>query len=595
MRKRRISRVIFAACACGSCFAVGGARAISPKAFPEAEGFAAYVTGGRGGSVYHVTTLADSGVGSFRDAVSKPNRMIVFDIGGVITLSSNVSMSSNLTIAGQTAPGPGITIYGDSVQGSNQSNIIMRDVRIRQGINGASGDKALNVDVGNSMIFDHVDVNWGRWDSIGLTNGTSTITFQNSIIGESINPQNFGGLVDSANNITFSHNLFLDNEDRSPKAKGTIQYYNNVVYNWGVTGLEGGHSGADHYLDLLNNYFIKGPSSTNAFSDYYFDTDKVYQSGNMVDLNRNGVLDGVPVLDSDLSDDTGSPTITSAPYFALTSQTPMDSATVAYAKVIAGAGASLVRDSVDTRLINQVTSLGTSGAIVNSETDVGGQPIPTPVSRGAGYDTDGDGIPDAWETANGLNPNNAADGNTLDVLGYTHLEEYLNDTAVSHADKIWATGSGTWDASGNWSGGTPTDADDAFIHGTGAANGFVTVTTAGASAFRLYVGGNSVTGDTLSVGAGASLAIVDSLVVGDANNGSVLVNSGGSLTASNIVLGNASFTGNLNVQGGLVQALQILNPNNNGTVIFNGGTLQASAGGLTMSANANVGNAGLEC
>jgi hypothetical protein len=107
----------------------------------------------------------------------------------------------------------------------------------------------VNLSSGSDMIFDHCSIEWGRWDCLGLTQGSHDITFQNCIIGEGVDPQRFGSLSDSVTNITYSHNLWINNQSRNPKAKGRIQYVNNVVYNWGVCGLVGGHSGADHFLD----------------------------------------------------------------------------------------------------------------------------------------------------------------------------------------------------------------------------------------------------------------------------------------------------------------------------------------------------------
>ncbi len=318
------------------------------KAFPEAEGYGALVTGGRGGTVYHVTNLNNSGAGSLRDAVSQPNRIVVFDTSGVINITSPLVFSSNITVAGQTAPGGGITVYGNSTSLSNISNVIMRDIRIHAGINSSSGSKALNVTDGNSMIFDHVSVEWGRWDNTGVTKdvvGAGMVTFQNCIIGEPIDPQYFGGLYENAEGVTFSHNLFIDNWSRNPKVKGTIQYINNVVYNWGITGLCGGHSGAVHNLDCIGNYFIAGPNSNNQVTGEFLPTDHVYQTGNVKDLDKDGVLDSVPFV---LSDFHGpEPTYTDPTFY----DTPLcnsiipipipvtiDSAAAAYAKVVAAQG-----------------------------------------------------------------------------------------------------------------------------------------------------------------------------------------------------------------------------------------------------------------
>src|SRR4051812_37971162 len=165
-------------------------RQMLTLAFPEAEGFGALATGGRGGSVYHVTNLNDTGAGSFRDAVSAGNRTVVFDVGGVITINSQVAFSNNLTIAGQTAPG-GIVVYGDGVSLSNRNNIIVRYITFRQGISSGSGDKALNITNGYNIILDHVSIGWGRWDTFGITDNSHDITVQNGIMAEGIDPQNF--------------------------------------------------------------------------------------------------------------------------------------------------------------------------------------------------------------------------------------------------------------------------------------------------------------------------------------------------------------------------------------------------------------------
>src|SRR5471030_1025509 len=141
-------------------------------AFPGAEGFGQFASGGRGGEIFHVTTLDDSGAGSFRDAVSKPKRIVVFDVGGIIRLKSNVSVSSDITLAGQTAPGDGVMIYGRSVSFSGQKNVIVRYLRFREGIAGDSGKCSVNLSTGGNMIFDHCSIEWGRWDCLGLTVGS---------------------------------------------------------------------------------------------------------------------------------------------------------------------------------------------------------------------------------------------------------------------------------------------------------------------------------------------------------------------------------------------------------------------------------------
>jgi len=214
--------------------------AVQMQAFPGAEGFGARATGGRGGKTYHVTNLNDSGPGSFRDAVSQGRRIVIFDVGGVIRLASNVEVSSDITIAGQTAPGEGICLYGRSVSLGGQSNIIVRYLRFRQGMAGDRGKKALGMDRSSNIIIDHCSIEWGRWDDLGITVNSHDITVQYCIMAEAIHPQSFGALIDTVSNVTLSHNLWQSNESRNPKAKGTIQYINNVVYNWGGTGCAAG-------------------------------------------------------------------------------------------------------------------------------------------------------------------------------------------------------------------------------------------------------------------------------------------------------------------------------------------------------------------
>ena len=268
-------------------------------AFPGAEGFGAFATGGRGGTVYHVTNLNDSGAGSFRDAVSQSNRIVVFDVGGVINITSQLVFSNNITVAGQTAPGGGITVSGHGVSLSNRNNVIVRYVRFRSSQNTSDGTKALNVTSGSNMIFDHVSVSWGRWDNVGFTSNAHDITLQDSIISEAIDPQRLGALIDSATNVTVARNLWIDNQSRNPKGKAHMQYINNVVYNWGSNGYVGGHSSAVWNQDLINNYFIKGPSSGNTFLSQFSPTDHVYHTGNIVDLDQDGTLGGRPVVDGD--------------------------------------------------------------------------------------------------------------------------------------------------------------------------------------------------------------------------------------------------------------------------------------------------------
>jgi pectate lyase len=414
-----------------------GANA-TPVAFPGAEGFGAHATGGRGGAVYHVTTLADAGPGSFRDAVSQSHRIVVFDVGGIIKLASNIEVSSDLTLAGQTAPGEGICLYGAGVSLGGHSNIIVRYLRFRGGMASDRGKKSLGMDKADNIIIDHCSVEWGRWDDIGITVNSHDITVQYCLMAEGIHPQSFGALIDTVTNVTISHNLWMSNESRNPKVKGTVQYINNVVYNWGETGLCGGHSAADHSLDVIGNYFIKGPSSNDRFAGQFYATDHVFQTDNLADLDADGKLNGRPVVAADFhrADEKTYTLPTFVPDAAMHPRisVTVDSAPVAYEKVVAGAGCSLQRDTVDRRLIDELTSLGKKGKTL-PHTDDKGEALAGGMSEVKGgvapLDTDRDGIPDAWEAAHGLDPRNPADAAKVAASGYTQLEIYLNSLVAS--------------------------------------------------------------------------------------------------------------------------------------------------------------------
>jgi pectate lyase len=342
-------------------------------AFSGAEGFGQFASGGKGGEIFHVTTLDDSGAGSFRDAVSKPHRVVVFDVAGSIRLKSNVAVSSDLTIQGETAPTNGITLYGRSVSFSGQSNVIVRYLRFREGIGGDRGKCSVNISKGANMIFDHCSIQWGRWDCLGVTQGSRDITFQHCIIGEGIDPQRFGSLADSVTNVTFTHNLWINNQSRNPKAKGRIQYINNVVYNWGVCGLVGGHSGADHFLDAVGNCFIAGPDSNAHFVGQFTATDHVFQKDNLADTDKDGKFAGRAVVIEDFGGGTNAPTFVATPSVGPLANVTVEPAQSALTNVLAQAGCSLHRDAVDARLIDAVKSFGPRGKIIHSEADAGGR------------------------------------------------------------------------------------------------------------------------------------------------------------------------------------------------------------------------------
>ena len=187
-------------CACVLAYPAGATSApvatAPTSAFPGAVGFGACATGGRGGTVFHVTTLNDHGPGSLREGVEHPSgpRTVVFDVGGYISLESILHVGNELTIAGQSAPGEGIGLRGSEVSFSGAHNVIVRHLRIRQGLAHRQDKKsAININRGRNMIFDHDSVQWGRWDTVDMS-ACQNITFQDCIIGPGVVPQRFGCL-----------------------------------------------------------------------------------------------------------------------------------------------------------------------------------------------------------------------------------------------------------------------------------------------------------------------------------------------------------------------------------------------------------------
>lgn len=341
---------------------VSASAAVPRVAFSGAVGFGAGATGGAGGSTYHVTNLNDSGAGSFRDAVSSSGRIIVFDVGGYITLSSAVSVKSNLTIEGYTAPGQGIGIMGREVSFANSSNDIVQNVRIRQGsLDSDTGKSSLSLSDAGDMIFDHVSIEFGSWDDVDAV-GATNITIQDSIIADPIG-QRFGAHTETGP-FTWYHDLFANSHNRNPLAKADTQFIDNVVYGY-QGGYTAGNSGGVFTHDVVDNYFIAGKETTNANDAYYQMTNqKVYNSGNILDSDKNGSLGG-----SSLGVGGGAVALT-APWASTTASIATQSAHSAYTWDLANVG-DLPRDQVDTLVIGDVTSLGTSGHLWTSQTETG--------------------------------------------------------------------------------------------------------------------------------------------------------------------------------------------------------------------------------
>ena len=406
-------------------------------AFPGAEGFGRFAPGGRGGSVYHVTNLNDAGTGSFRDAVSQPNRIVVFDVGGIINISSRIVVSNNITIAGQTAPGDGIVIYGNGLSFSGANNTICRYLRVRMGINGDAEKDAITIANGSTMIFDHVSVSWGKdenfsvsWDNKGIE--PENITIQNSIIAQGLETHSCGGLIQTSGGVSLIRNLYIDNNTRNPKVKGINQYVNNVIYNWGVAAYILGDSEGDSYASVVGNYFIDGPSvASPAFTRGNLNF-HLYADNNYQDDNENGILDGRLLTQSDY--DVVDWITTPYDYPPIDVLSPVE----AYNSIVAEAGASLpARDEVDKRLIEELTSLGTIGQLISDET-VDPMYGPGQVKWGkAPVDSDRDGMPDTWEYFYGLDPYSNFDQNKdNDSDGYTNVEEYLNQTEPGNGNGL---------------------------------------------------------------------------------------------------------------------------------------------------------------
>ncbi len=445
-----ICGVLFIACFLCSCgrelhtnpaFHHGHGNHGKMLAFPEALGFGAYATGGRNGTVYQVTTLADSGKGSFRDAVSKPNRIIVFDVGGYIKLSSTIHVSSNITIAGQSAPGGGIGFEGGEISFANNHNIICRFIRIRPGMETSNTrtDDCLSFYQASDIIIDHVSLEFGPWNNIdGVSEDwqnhpVDSITVQNSIIADPIGQQ-FGAHTESINGTwSWFDNLFANSHNRNPLAKINTVYIHNILYNYqaGYTTHTSGH----FKHDIVNNYFIFGPAT---HGNTWFQIDKnqsIYYSGNREDDNKDGNLSGSKTTPYWYQ---GPGTVLKSPWSPWTNKVIPYSAQRAYQKVTKQSGA-LPRDQVDALVISQVETLGEGpvgtgvgtagpdGGLYTSQAQTGLPNDGYGIIKGGTpkSDKDGDGMSDRWERINNSNPD-SANAMEMEDDGYTLIEHYLH-------------------------------------------------------------------------------------------------------------------------------------------------------------------------
>jgi autotransporter-associated beta strand protein len=411
----------------------------APPAFPGALGFAANATGGRNGSVYHVTTLGDSGPGSFRDAVSVGNRIVIFDVGGYINLASAVLVQDNITIAGQTAPGDGVGVMGREVSFNGANNVICRHFRFRQGdFDPDTGKSGINLLNATNIILDHISIEFAQWNNIDAV-GCNQVTFQNSINADPIFQQFCAHTEQIGSTFAWCYNLFANAHNRQPLAKIHTVFINNIVYNYQAAYTVANTSGFFSH-DIINNYFITGPATTSSGNDFYQmnANQSIYASGNLRDSDNDGTLNGAPTTPG------GGGTVLSSPWSPLTTAVPTFAPAAAYRYDVSSAGA-WPRDQVDDLVVSQIKTLGngptgtgagTAGPdgglyTSQSQTGLGNSGYGLLNSGPAPLDSDQDGLPDFWETATGSNPI-AFDSMSLAPDGYTLLEHYLNWLAEPH-------------------------------------------------------------------------------------------------------------------------------------------------------------------
>ena len=427
-------------------------------AFPTAEGYGKFTKGGRGGRVIEVTNLNDSGTGSLRAAVEASGaRTVVFRVSGTINLTKDLKISNPyITIAGQTAPGDGICISQYPLVFSTDE-IIVRYIRVRMGDEAGNESDAISGRYHKNIIVDHVSASWSVDETVSIYH-CENVTVQWCIVSESLYLSNHEkgthgyGAIWGSDYGTYHHNLLAHHTSRNPRFAsgcGNTDYRNNVIYNWGYNSCYGGEKveqNSTEYIftniNLVANYYKPGPatksggtrykiaqpSSRNAENDYgkwYVSDNYMYGNTNVTTDNWNGGIqpdDGITAIPWLKLEEPW-------PAMAINQQTAED----AYNSVLEKAGASFPqRDAVDQRIVDETTngtatygaSYGANTGIIDTQSDVGGWPVLN--SLPAPTDSDHDGMPDSWETANELDPNDSGDRNLYVVSGYTVLEVYLN-------------------------------------------------------------------------------------------------------------------------------------------------------------------------
>ena len=431
-------------------------------AFPGAEGAGMYAAGGRGGDVYEVTNLSNSGAGSIVDAVSSGNRTIVFRVAGTIELGDVILRPlSNTTIAGQTAPGDGICIKG-RIHIGDVSDVIIRYIRVRvdEGAANSSGD-AVDIEAGQNIIIDHVSGSYARDETISCRNGSDHVTVQWCIMSEALTFEghSYGSLIrgEYGEEKSYHHNLYAHNNGRNPRPgnyKKTsvdpeglhFDFRNNVMYNW--KGSQPGYNADDDTTSRYNfvgNVAISGPESGD--DGWFFKEDAVdafaHWEGNAYGLTWDTI--SVAADQWSCVRFNGFSESEIAAYKARSYVIPMDpvtttSAAAALQDVLDGAGASYpARDIIDARIVNDVKN-GTGSSIETTDDQPEGA-WPALGTGTAPTDSDSDGMPDAWEIANDLNEYNSNDRNYYDLHSdFTNLEVYLNSLV---ADDLEAPGEPT--------------------------------------------------------------------------------------------------------------------------------------------------------